>query len=501
MAKLVLLVWLMLASSPGQAIERGFEAEACWFDAEAIPFSIGRERCGYLTIPERHGDAGSTMLRLPVVVFEPDRRDADQAPILYLLGGPGEPGYIATAEDIGRWWDEIDSKPWLRRRSVVVHDQRGTGPTPPHLACPELDDPLIWVPHGPRFGTMSQPARDIALAASTCVERLEGEGWDLGAYTSRTSARDLAVLREALSIDSWSVYGVSYGSRLALTLYQIDPDGVAALVLDSVFPPHVHPERDEAVALKTVLARIAAECAAQPDCRAMSPDLTGALSRLVADLEAQPMQLPVRGLGHSMVVLVDGGEVLRALSDDLYDPELVADIPSVVADLAGPSRRGALIDYVATPLIDHAGGGDASGLYYAVHCGEEIAFQPRALIEAVAAETGVLATGAVEDDALTRIVCAHWPSDAADPADQEPVTGPVAALVLAGVYDPITPAGWADAAAQYLPNAQVFVFDRGSHGLSGSAGCVDRMIADFLDDPTRPVSNSCPGGAPRYRVR
>lgn len=500
MVKLVVLLWLMAAPLPAMAGNDRFETTRCWFSADAVSFTIGSERCGYLVVPERHGVEGSRSLRLPVVVFDPDRRDANQAPVLYLLGGPGEPGYVTTAEDIAQWWDEIDSKPWLRRRSVIVHDQRGTGAGPPSLACPELDDPLIWVAHGPRFGVVSDPQADVAAAARACVDRLRAEGWDLGAYTSRASAQDLAALRRGLGIDSWSVYGVSYGSRLALTLYQIDPAGVAALVLDSVYPPHVDPEIDEVAAMPRVIERIGRECAAQPACRGLVTDVAGELGKIVTELTERPLLLPIRGMGRAVNVRADGAAVLRAISDDLYDVELVSEMPALVADLAGPNRREALIDYVATPLIDHAGGAEASGLYYAVHCGEEIPFQPRAAVEAMAADSGPLALAGLRGDALTRAVCAHWPSDPPDPRDQMPAAGPVAALILAGVYDPITPVEWAEQAARYLPNAQTYTFDRGGHGLSGSAGCVDLMIADFLDDPTRRVRDRCPAGPPRYRV-
>ena len=35
----------------------------------------------------------------------------------------------------------------------------------------------------------------------------------------------------------WNVYGVSYGTSLALPLLRDDPEGIRAMVLDGVVPP------------------------------------------------------------------------------------------------------------------------------------------------------------------------------------------------------------------------------------------------------------------------
>jgi pimeloyl-ACP methyl ester carboxylesterase len=50
-----------------------------------------------------------------------------------------------------------------------------------------------------------------------CRDAFVEKGADLGAYNTSENAADFADLRKALKIDSWNVYGVSYGSYDALT--------------------------------------------------------------------------------------------------------------------------------------------------------------------------------------------------------------------------------------------------------------------------------------------
>src|SRR6185437_6672283 len=92
---------------------------ACWFAAPA-----GRSaRCGILTVPERWDVAGSRPLHLRFVVFRGDAGGAAD-PVIYLAGGPGAPAQIDAAS-IGYWWDWIARAEWLRKRDLVVFDDRG----------------------------------------------------------------------------------------------------------------------------------------------------------------------------------------------------------------------------------------------------------------------------------------------------------------------------------------------------------------------------------------
>ena len=105
----------------------------------------------------------------------------------------------------------------------------------PLLGCPEADEfvnDAISVP----FTAESTTAADAA-ALQKCRDRLAATGVDLAAYNTAENAADIADLRVALGIDTWNVYGVSYGSNLALSVLRDHPQGIRSVVLDSVSPP------------------------------------------------------------------------------------------------------------------------------------------------------------------------------------------------------------------------------------------------------------------------
>ncbi len=65
--------------------------------------------------------------------------------------------------------------------------------------------------------------------------------------TARRTPPTSPTLRVALGIDSWNVYGVSYGSKLALIVLRDHPQGIRSVVLDSVSPPNEQHRRDVVV--------------------------------------------------------------------------------------------------------------------------------------------------------------------------------------------------------------------------------------------------------------
>lgn len=106
-------------------------------------------------------------------------------PVVFLHGGPG--GGCST--DHRRFFDP-------ERYRIVLFDQRGCGRSLPHASAPEAD-----------------------LSTNTT--------WHLVA--------DIERLRGHLGIETWQVFGGSWGSTLALAYAQTHPDRVTELVLRGIF--------------------------------------------------------------------------------------------------------------------------------------------------------------------------------------------------------------------------------------------------------------------------
>ena len=81
------------------------------------------------------------------------------------------------------------------------------------LTTYKFGGPARWYAEARSAGDLSE----ILEAKAACRDRLDAAGINLSAYNSAASAADLNDLRQALGYESWNLYGVSYGARLALT--------------------------------------------------------------------------------------------------------------------------------------------------------------------------------------------------------------------------------------------------------------------------------------------
>jgi pimeloyl-ACP methyl ester carboxylesterase len=126
----------------------------------------------------------------------------------------GGPGYSTTGSraDYAGMYGHL-----LRRRNMLLFDQRGTGLTAP-LNCPGLQNL-----HGP-----------YDVAAGRCGRAL-GNHSDL--YGSTLSADDLSAVITALQLGKVELYGDSYGTFFTQVFAGRHPNQVRSIVLDSAYPP------------------------------------------------------------------------------------------------------------------------------------------------------------------------------------------------------------------------------------------------------------------------
>ena len=212
------------AGEPGPA---AYTAAACPSPlVEGRPeLDLGPEfECGYLTVPEDRSTPDGRTIRLAVARAPATSPTPRPDPIVYLVGGPGNSGLLSAPGLLTAGWNTD--------RDVIVIEQRGTLKAEPLLSCPELDAHLdiavALAPTGP------DAMAGESAAVTACRDRLVAEGWDLAAYDSTQNAADVAELRVAMGIDEWNVYGVSYGTDLALQTLRDHPEGIRSVVLDSV---------------------------------------------------------------------------------------------------------------------------------------------------------------------------------------------------------------------------------------------------------------------------
>ncbi|MDQ3694720.1 MAG: alpha/beta hydrolase, partial [Chloroflexota bacterium] len=137
---------------------------------------------------------------------------------------------------------------------------------------------------------LARARAEVAETMARCAQDLLAAGVDLRQYNSVASAADLVALMGALGYDTYNLYGISYGTRLALvTMREYPRSGIRGVVLDSTYPPGLEGFEQYPVEPHEVVIQLFADCFLDPVCNDAYPDLTARFIRLLDQLEAEPL--------------------------------------------------------------------------------------------------------------------------------------------------------------------------------------------------------------------
>jgi pimeloyl-ACP methyl ester carboxylesterase len=439
----------------------------------------GSARCGTISVPERHEDPGGARVVLPVVTLDPGEGFARPDPVLFLQGGPGVDALAAAAT--------ISELPIAGSHLVVIIGQRGSPGADPSFDCPETGQ-VVVDRYAADLGTDGS-RESYREAVRACFRRIAADGHAFDAYDSAKSADDLESARRALGHGEWNVYGVSYGTRLALELVRRHPGGVRSVVLDSVYPPEVDPYSAAMPNALRAFSELEAACAAAEACSAAHPDLLGRVAAMYQRLEAAPVDVtvPHPATGEPTTVRWDGDRAVRSAMSALYSSELIGLLPFLLASFEDGDFDLATTTYLQ--LVESGFADLAEGLFLAVQCRERAPFaQLDALQDQRSEQPAWLRASVADGETLEE--CDAWDADPADASIARPVTGEVPALVLAGRFDPVTPPSWGRAVAEAQARSWFVEFPAYSHGVSFQP-CAREMVGWFIDDPSTEPDRTC----------
>ncbi len=451
------------ARDPGDRVPPttdAYESVQCWFAAP----KTHTVRCGYVSVPETRDVPSSATLKIAVAVVYSNQPNPAPEPVVYLEGGPGGAAISAI------FGQNFIFEPLLSDRDLIVFDQRGTGYSQPALGCEEVDS------------LPADAAEDVVLdAVGACRTRHDQAGVQLASYNSRENAADIEALREALGYDAWHLYGISYGSRLALTALRDAPAHIRSVVLDGVFPLQANLFADVPATAQRAFELVFSACAAQADCNESFGDLETRFYQTLTALNQTPAELTVSG--HS--VQMSGTTALNTLRLLLYSSAALPLLPLIIDRMA----EG---DYSFFQNVLSGLGGPSLlsyGMYLSVMCQDELAHTSREEVVATANQSSPIFAETFADTTIFDI-CERWQVPASAVAENSPVRSDVPSLVLSGEFDPVTPPAYGTMAASYLSAAQEFVLNGEAHGSSVSE-CGSRLVRAFLNAPTEPVDTAC----------
>ncbi|MFC4048122.1 alpha/beta fold hydrolase [Actinomadura syzygii] len=431
-------------------------------DPRACPGQPGFT-CSFLTVPLDHRrPGGADTLRLQVATA--DNADAPKGVLLFLTGGPGQPGVPFIGRISGRM-PEV-----AKQYRIVMIDQRGTGASGA-IDCPKLQAQVDG-------SDIKPPAPD---AVSECAGVL---GNRRHYFTTEQTVGDLDLLRKALGVRTMAVDGVSYGTMTGASYAARYPRNVSRLVLDSVLP-HVDPQRDDMLYLTGLRATarvLRGACATAPACGFDPADDLAWLARHRTD-----------------AVLVWDALVTYEFFDPTYrDPNALPDGAGDIVSAIHQARHGdpARLDRQLR-LLDSSGGDAAeysSGLHLATICGDGYfpwgTSETRPSVRAAALERvrrHLPARATWPFTADTAVGggfvqgCLYWPW-ARHTAEPRHAKLSVPVLLLNGDRDLSTPLEWAREELGRAPLGELVVVKGAAHSIQnrerGTAGRA--AVTEFL---------------------
>ena len=446
------------------------------YERAACPVAVApgeRIDCGVLVVPEHRGVAGTRTIRLPVVIFRSRSASPKPDPVLYMAGGPGNSTVDGRRSGKGL--------PFLDDRDYILLEQRGARHAQPSLACPETNGLTAEIAAGRLRGAAA--TNELARAAGACRQHLTSAGVDLNGYTSAAAADDVEDLRKSLGYETWNLQGISYSTRLMLTVLRRHPAGVRSVIVDSVLPPEVDFDEVSAANLQRALNAVFDACGVDRGCSKAYPGIRRAFVDLVAAADTRPLALGVLD-EQGRAVEVRGAQVVDAIYAALHDVQAIPRVPSIVADAAA-GRYQALAALVKS---NQGPSSFAWGLRYSVWCAEEMPFEDPARI---AAQTSpALGLGGINEGAASPEECRAWSVAPAAAEENTPVASDVPVLVFAGEFDPDTPPSWGRGLLETMPNARYVELRGRSHG-AGFSACGGEIAQAFLRDPRGPLPVDC----------
>lgn len=459
-----------------------FEPAKCGFTLEKDQKEGTGVNCGYVVVPEHHGNPTGPTIRLAVARFRSTSQAAVE-PIVYLEGGPGAGSLDSSAGTF--------AARFTAGNDFILFDQRGIGQSQPALTCPEVTKETEH-----SAITRESAAEDqghFAAALIRCHDRLAGK-YDLTAYTTAESAADVSDIRLALGYAKVKLLGGSYGSRLALTVMRDYPQIVVSSVIDAVAPPQRDIYGESAVNFDRALDLFFASCVADSACNAAFPTLRADFSSTVAKLNAEPLNVSTsssvrEGRGSPPIVLT-GDRLVQLTLRYLYSAERIRYLPMVIEQLKDGNT--ALLRALFRSASDDSSS-FSEGMAWSVWCGDYLPFSNQDKI--LAATRNVLPE--IQSVYLTSeqsayAICAQWGSAPPNPIENQAVTSDVPTLVLASANDPVTPPAYARAAVQTLSHG-IYVEGPGiGHSLLGNGGaCASKIVRDFFADPGGKPDTAC----------
>jgi pimeloyl-ACP methyl ester carboxylesterase len=417
---------------------------------------------GSFVVPENRSDPDSRSLTLRYVRFESTSENPGP-PIVYLAGGPGGSGIWFS-----RSWRFPLFMALREFGDVIAFDQRGTGESDDTPLCTSS-----YVLEDTAFLSDETYIEMHQSALQECLGFWKDEGIDVRGYTTVESVADLDALRVHLGAEKLSLWGISYGSHLALAAIKEMGARIARVVIASaegLDQTIKQPERTDAY-----FDRLQDAINMQPAAREALPDIKSLIRRVHARLDDAPMSLRIpQKDGTGIDLLLQRRDMQLLASAMIADPgRYAAQLVQIYAALDSGDRE---------PLVEV--------LRRWHKPNEVISYRAMAVMMDIASGIGVSRRKMIENQSSTALLGRFLndtlylidaaPTYVLDDRFREKPVSDVPLLLFSGTLDGRTYIGSQRQAVSGLTNREMVTVINAGHNLFMASPEVTATVQDFM---------------------
>lgn len=414
-------------------------------------------KCAEFKVLLDRDGGGQERITVSAVIVPAMMSRTSRPPLMVLAGGPGQ-----AASEYGAIVTSL-FKEANKTRDIILFDQRGTGRSEP-LQCGGEFLPLEAIDTAKTVQFFEQCHRDIEV--------------DVRHFTTYDIIRDMEEFRQLMGYGKISLWGGSYGTKLAQHYLQYFGAHVEMMILDSNLSTSTRLFQTSPLTAQRSLDLLFKRCREDKNCHRSYPGLEKNFYQLLAEVgEGREITYVNPQDGRATSVITNRDVIAEAVRGTLYVPQRATLLPFAIS---------AAVEGNFTPLVSlsadtasWAGDTMYMGSTLSILCAEEIA----QMGEDGSPQLGIDSQTAFIRDSyyqFWRVACESWPSKALPEGYFDLTRSPVRTLILSGFNDPVTPPSLGDVVASGLINSLHVISPMGSH-ITSPHSCIPEVITDFLD--------------------
>ena len=305
---------------------------------------------------------------------------------------------------------------------------------------------------------------------------------DLTQYTTTNAVIDLEEIRKWLGYGKINIYGLSYGTRVALVYMKMFPNSIESCILWSPVPTYARMPLYHAQFAQNTIELLFENCRKDSLCNYAYPRLKKEFNSLMLRMKRNPVTFKqIDSLGNSKNIMISWNTFQNKLRTFMYAPSGMRKIPYIIHQ----AYMGDFASFISLyPNEVDTSNFIAEGFYLCVTCTEDVPYIKPREIKFLTDNTFM---GTYRIDQQTG-ACAQWIRGNVPNDFFKPTITDIPTLILSGLYDPVTPVSSAREIASHLSNSTLVIIPEMSHTIDGLSNpeCFDEICLRFINNPFNP---------------